>query len=187
MLYPIFFRIKLFFSQENTQLERIYHTSYGFTLPRVFKKFLWLLTTGQWGVLLNEFYFIDHYINCFDQWLSAVEADRFPECTILTRTVSQPDDYVVYQGSTNFQKPPWMAEYTHTNNSIHVIAVNFLFNVFHQFCEHNDCDFKWWYTHKFDMVRYVVHLQKMYIVHVPQIMDETFPNQDEPQTEQQEN
>lgn len=173
MLHPIHYRLKLFFSHSDTQLERVYEESYARIIPRLFKTFLLLVTSGQWGSLLREFNHIDNYVNCFDQWLTAIEVDRCPEAYILLRTIAQPSDFIVYNGSNHVQKPIWMHDFTHNNYPYHVTAIHFIFNVIYRFCEHYD--FKWWCINKYDMIRHIVHLQKTYCLNVPQVMDERFP------------
>lgn len=173
MLHPIRYRIKLFFSQPDTHLQRVFEESYARILPRLFKNFLLLVTTGQWGMLLRDFNHLDNYVNCFDQWLTAIEVDRSPEAYILVRTIHQANDYVIYDGLNEFEKPAWMSEYTHVNYPFHVTAVHYIFNVFFRFCEHYD--FKWWCINKYDLIRHVVHLQKIYLFNVPQVLDERFP------------
>lgn len=172
MLSSISFRIKVFFSQPNTSIQRYYEENFVEKTPLMFQTFLNSIVHGQWEQLVEAFFALDSHLSSFEQWLANIEVHRRPESHVLIRNYVNPNDPCVYNGSTVFEKPQWLPDFTHNPLAFHVTAVHYIFNTVQRYCEYYD--FNWWCLNKYDMLRHIIHLQKLYILHVPPVHDVHF-------------
>lgn len=173
MFPTILYRLKVFFSRTHSLEEEQYREKFHDILPNFFKAFLNHVFSGNWGNLLEHFKNLDDCLSEFNYWLNKIEISRRPNAYVLIRTIEDVNDLFIFEGQVNFIKPTWLPEQHHFRESFHITAVTFLHSIIRRICEHYD--YKWWCIHKYDMIRHVIHLQKLYFYMVPEVYDREFP------------